>query len=706
MVRMAAELQAMLASSRAHGPLLMSMAEIADLAGVQRPVVTTWRRRHPDFPSPVNGTAIEPLFDAGAVAGWLIATGRDKGGQVEADLCLYTLAGLNPGMPPLDLLALVTALICLRSSDDEPLAAAPGDLRDYLMRRAAQLDPYDLCLLSEVALLPEHAAWLPGAVDDLIEAAWGCQQAFERVMGAHAQFKAGDVYARTVAPPLAWLIAQLSGVHERAQRRPVTVCDPAAGPGDLLAATADVLGPDHEPVLCAADADPYLARLAGRRLLAHGTPLSGLRLVAGGEPPEEWGNPDVIVTQIPYAPGESRSADEVIDALDDIALRLAPGCSAVVLGPADVLAGELRAYSPAERARAKLLSSGMVEAVIRLPGGLVPFRPGYETALWVLTSAYDSPWRGWVLLADVSDRDLSDQVAAALVEDVVTWRREGYRPYAHSRTFGVQVRVSDLVGVPGPLTARRQAGVSRPGTAGADRVTRVAELEAILNRPETAAAQERQPFRGRIASGHGATPPVQTIGSLVRSRRLIMKPGTRLNGVQAGAGGHHDVIGPPELLGRARRGDRRMDRVVLASQPRARLTEPGDVIVTVVPEFAVMADHEGMAVVEFPAKVLRIPADERQSFTPRTLAALLAGRIPSLRPASAVRPRRLEEHAVALLSPAEVAFLDEYLAGLDAREEAARRELGLLAELRDVTTCGLLDGTLTFTDPPPIQTGQ
>ena len=45
----------------------------------------------------------------------------------------------------------------------------------------------------------------------------------------------------------------------------------------------------------------------------------------------------------------------------------------------------------------------MVEAVIRLPGGLVPFRPGYETALWVLTQARGSRWRGRVLLADVSD---------------------------------------------------------------------------------------------------------------------------------------------------------------------------------------------------------------------------------------------------------------------------------------------------------------
>ena len=171
--------------------------------------------------------------------------------------------------------------------------------------------------------------------------------------------------------------------------------------------------------------------------------------------------------------------------------------------------------------------------------------------------------------------------------------------------------------------------------------------------------------------------------------------------------GHHDVLGVPEVLGRARRGDRRIDRVALAGLPRAHLTEPGDVVVTTTPEFGVLVDHAGLAVVEFPAKVLRIPAAERQSFTPRTLAALLAGRMPSLRPAGAVRPgRRLEDHELPVLSPAEVQFLDQFLAALDARQEAARQELDLIAELRDVTTSGLVDGTLTFTEPPSVQMGQ
>ena len=49
--------------------LLMSMTEIAELARVQRPVVTNWRRRHRDFPAPAGGDAAQPLFDPQAGGG-------------------------------------------------------------------------------------------------------------------------------------------------------------------------------------------------------------------------------------------------------------------------------------------------------------------------------------------------------------------------------------------------------------------------------------------------------------------------------------------------------------------------------------------------------------------------------------------------------------------------------------------------------------
>ncbi|MEU8343904.1 N-6 DNA methylase [Actinomadura meyerae] len=48
------------------------MADIARRAGVQRPAVTNWRRRHADFPAPTERSPRE-LFDAAEVARWLDA---------------------------------------------------------------------------------------------------------------------------------------------------------------------------------------------------------------------------------------------------------------------------------------------------------------------------------------------------------------------------------------------------------------------------------------------------------------------------------------------------------------------------------------------------------------------------------------------------------------------------------------------------------
>lgn len=72
------------------------------------------------------------------------------------------------------------------------------------------------------------------------------------------------------------------------------------------------------------------------------------------ELPEQYGSPDVIVTQVPYQPGEARDVAAVIDRVDDVGVRLGPGRYGVVLGPAAVLTGEL---SPCQR----LWGAGIVE---------------------------------------------------------------------------------------------------------------------------------------------------------------------------------------------------------------------------------------------------------------------------------------------------------------------------------------------------------
>ncbi|MEU9087667.1 hypothetical protein [Streptomyces sp. NPDC048357] len=49
------------------------LAAVARIARVGRAAVVNWRRRHPDFPDPVAGTAVHPQFDRRAVVAWLLA---------------------------------------------------------------------------------------------------------------------------------------------------------------------------------------------------------------------------------------------------------------------------------------------------------------------------------------------------------------------------------------------------------------------------------------------------------------------------------------------------------------------------------------------------------------------------------------------------------------------------------------------------------
>ncbi len=93
---------------------------------------------------------------------------------------------------------------------------------------------WDEMLAAEVLRLPREAGWLAIAVDDLVEAAWGCRGAFERIMTARHRLGAVDVSASAVRPELARLIARVSGAPERARRHgSIMIADQAARPASI-----------------------------------------------------------------------------------------------------------------------------------------------------------------------------------------------------------------------------------------------------------------------------------------------------------------------------------------------------------------------------------------------------------------------------------------------------------------------------------------
>lgn len=70
-------------TTRDTGPqagLQVTPVQIARLAGVGRAAVSNWRKRYPDFPRAMGGSATSPLFDLVEVEEWLRANDKLGGG--------------------------------------------------------------------------------------------------------------------------------------------------------------------------------------------------------------------------------------------------------------------------------------------------------------------------------------------------------------------------------------------------------------------------------------------------------------------------------------------------------------------------------------------------------------------------------------------------------------------------------------------------
>jgi predicted DNA-binding transcriptional regulator AlpA len=679
-----------------EGSVLISMPEIAELAGVQRPVVTVWRRRYNgSFPRPVGGDAGRPLFDAQAILDWLVATGRANRETLEPDLRQYALWHLGTQMKPEDLIAFATALICLRGLDgDEPLQSGTGWAR-VLAERASRVDPSDLLLLSEINALPDDAAWLVQAIDELVDAAWGCRQAFERLFATRNRLNVPTLYRDAISPDLAKFMAAISGASEQAAAYgTVIVVDPWAGSGDLLSAVVAAIGEKGQPSISAVTSGA-LSRLLRRRMRLWELPAADIDVRTQSRPPANmaW---QVLVTALPYRPQENRSRERQLRFLARLATDLGPGQAAVVLGPADLLAEQM----PPTQAgiRSEILRTDAVEAIITLPGGLMPFRPGYQAGLWVLRRDESGRGQGRVLHADVSDRPLTAQVVNDLVEDVTTWRREGYHPAAHRRALTTPVRVADLLSGHSTLRGLRVPELPEANTLRHSRVALLLDLQTQL--AEHAQQPLPPPLTANIAAREDEARPTVTIGTLIKKEQVKRLKGARIAAEHVAGVGHHRVIGIPELTGQARPGHRMIDRLVLAERyPHVRLTEPGDVIIAITSDVMALVDIDGFSIAEYPAAVLRVNS-EGQKLTPRTLVALI-GSAPSGRARGAVRSRRLDEIPVPVLEPDEVGALDELLIDLDQRRRRAQEEIDTLDTLRRTAVTGIADGTLTITPNHP-----
>ncbi|WP_338672559.1 hypothetical protein V1460_05890 [Streptomyces sp. SCSIO 30461] len=695
------------------------MTEIAAFARVKRPVVSTWRRRHRDFPAAVSENSGRPLFDGVQVAEWLIASGLGNADPTDlrSELALFGVIALRERFTPWQLVETLGSLLCLRRLDrgrpltdgtNGPLgdAEAESALWSAVLRRAERIDAEDDFVLRELRSLDATAAPLARLAEDLVEAAYDERGAYEWLLAARSRLGLDSLAADAVAPELRRLLTQLTDIRVRLEHgESLTIADPHASTGDLLVALLDDTEDRENVKVLAADLDERLARITCRRLLLAGVSELDLDVQTGPDLEERLADPDLVVTQLPYRPGEDRSVFAALAEIERAADLLRPGCTAIVLGPADALVDALK-DTEASRLRSALLRSNVVESVIALPGGVLPFRPGYRPALWTLTRGPVPEAEGKVLLADISSEQLTTDVRMRLAEDVLLWRAEGFRALdGHDPRYGRVVPVADLDrAFGGALTPPAPPASAIWSDEVTERPALIAEAEARLERATADARAyegEQGSYRGGVLRRVGLLPPRTTLGKLITGRRVTRLPGHRVDDRHLAPDGHHAVLGPEEITGKWPVGVRRIDRLVLATgYDRVALTEPGDVVYTLTPRLGLYVDHDGFSVVAFPARVLRVNPDAARPLTPRVLAAVLGAARGTSRSPSAVRAaRRMEDYQLPDLDPDEVLRFDALLAETERRERLLRAQIDALAEARRLTVAGLADGTLTLADP-------
>ncbi|MEV0945335.1 hypothetical protein [Rhodococcus sp. NPDC049939] len=680
--------------------LLLTKRDIATLAKVKRPVVTTWARRSRSgdlpFPHPVAVDGRIEKFDAAEVAEWIQTRGLGNNDSFARDVAMHAVFEHASGLESGVVADGITALLCVKALLGEQL----GDLdSDELLDEVDELDPDDEFLYSEVDALGDHLLVVALHVDRMADAAFTPAQAFEALMARRFREQWSALAETTLTAGAVTLCARM-GVALAPDQHPLFV-DPAPDSADLLIAIREALPEYSDLTVMTGAADTVGARRARRRLAVHRA-----RRIA---PPDSGfadgfslDRPTMFLTQYPSPSTIDYTDGQMLGEIDNIAMQMGPGQRAVIIGPASVLVDELRDRE-CESIRSGLLRSGHLRAAIRLPEGLLTARPGRSMALWVLGAVdYSVPaTERHMVLADLGGVELSDDVIDGVLADVSAAMGSSREVRAHAFRFGYARRTSDLLAEAGALTALPRVHRLRPEPA--ESAARVLELvgtaDAAATRVETGLGLR---VEYRDADGRR----MSTAGELADAKELRVVPGNRLDPEDIDPGGTVSVIGVDEVYGRRAVGSRGIDRLTFTTNyASGRYTEPGDIVFCTGSTPGALVDHEGASVVQWPARILRITDPQSSGLIPEFVAQHIRVRGPAERPPGAIRAgsawRRWE---IPRVRPDQVAAVTAAMDDLRARRTAARRLLDTLEDLTTTLVDGVAYGALTLAPAPETVT--
>jgi hypothetical protein len=464
------------------------------------------------------------------------------------------------------------------------------------------------------------------------------------------------------------------------------LADPVPGSSGLSLAVRQALPEGADPRLLLADDGGPSCRAARRRMIVHGARPEPLETDGSGR--FDVTGEAVLVAHFP-TPGP----EQVLEAVENIALQMDDRQRAVVLAPARALTDAL-ASPAADALRGDLLRGGRVRAVVRLPEGTLPERPREAQALWILGPAHaDVPLADrWTMIADLTGQELGRAAREDLVSDIAASLLGAGSIWTHSYRFARITYTRNLIAGRGSLVHLANTTGQPPVQAAqaAQAELRIDELLRDLQSGESILLAHT------VGPGAGTALAPERIERLLAAGNLACLPGTRMDDGEASfAGQGTRVLRAAEVSDPAATA-RTVDLLgFVARHPGARLTEPGDVVFCTSPKPAAMVDEEGASVVAYPARILRISQADPGGLSPALLAADI-----NARPAG---DRRWKQWPARRLPEAQRRPLAEAMGAVVREQAAARLRLESLAELNRLLADAVASGALALQPTEPAR---
>ena len=618
---------------------MLTLRDVAAIAGVTRQAVTNWRRRAATklgplpFPRAINRINGVEYFATTDVLAWLKASGRGRNLEAGDDAPAFAVpVGVH--------LDEVVTFLTLRALSGRELS---GCSVDELTRLAAGVDAEDSFLFSEVEAIGANPV-LAGYVDDLMESSLGLADALDR---AYASRLARSPHVRGLADDALELLESVAATCRMHLGSDEVALDPRV---DLR--TARRLASSFAGVSTAGSED------AQHRALRRHLVLDEVELL-------DRSHPTVHVLSV-----VGDDAMEALVAVEGVALDLMPGDIAVVLGSSATLCDALR--GDPEPVRSDTLEMGHLVMAVRLPRGLWKGAHRQQLGLWVLVGGLEVDR---VVLADLSSEtiDLPDLTA----DLAATLTRDGGRSFRYGRP----VERAQLRGrrplVPPGIRAEHLGDAAH-----ADHRDRIAALTLVTSASLTGYD---------LAVGAAPPEPVVTprsLGELVELRRVEFHRGNRIDPTHADPAGTVAVLSADPAIG-----DLWFDPLdAVERYPHVSRTEPNDVVFVERPRPWARVDAVGGAIVRSPSRTIRLPAGA--GIGPHALAAVI-----NLFPDDAGDWRTWP---VPVLASAKVDAVEAALTDADAYLGELRRRESAMKDLITNLIQGVAAGTVTL-DANPIK---